>query len=68
MPAVRMMSGKGTRKTKIAMKAAAAIPIISLFFSARPPMRKTAWTTTASTAAFNPKNSPSIRPTLPKAA
>jgi|GEM_PF-5535923 len=49
----------------MARKAAAAIPRITPFFSARDPTRTTAWTTTASTAAFRPKNSPStsgVRP------
>ena len=41
---------------------------ITLFFSARLPMRITASSTMASTAAFRPKNSAWTIPTAPKAA
>ena len=53
------ISGKGTPKTKIATKAAAATATLARLRSARPPMRSTAWTTIASTAALRPKNTPS---------
>lgn len=60
-----MMSGNGTAKPKIATKEAAAMATIAPFFRAREPMRMTACTTMASTAAFSPKNSASTGPTLP---
>ena len=63
-----MMIGNGTLKKKIAMKAAAASPIMIRLRSARLPTRTTAWITMASTAAFNPKNSASTKLTLPKPA
>ncbi len=50
------------------MKAMAASAIMIRLRSARFPMRTTAWITIASTAGFNPKNSASTNPTLPKAA
>ena len=52
------MSGKGKLKKKMAMKAAVAMPTITLLVSTRRPMRMTASTTTAMTAGFSPKNSP----------
>ena len=51
-----MMTGNGTAKKKIATKAAAARTCRGLLFSERRPMRMTASTTIASTAAFRPKN------------
>ena len=67
-PAPRMMSGNGTLRKKIATKAAAASPIMTRFLSDRLPTRTTASSTTASTAAFSPKNSAATMPTLPQAA
>ncbi len=67
-PAEMMMIGKGTLKKKMAMKAVAARAIMIRLRSARLPTRTTAWMTMASTAAFSPKNSASMTPTLPKAA
>ena len=49
-----MISGNGTPK-KIATNAAAAIPTMTRFLSARLPIRTTASSTIASTAAFRPK-------------
>ena len=63
-----MITGKGTPSTKIATKDAAAMPIIAPFFSARDPMRSTACSTMASTAALRPKNSPSSAPVWPQIA
>ena len=63
-----MMMGNGTAKKKIAMKLAAASAIMMLFLSARLPMRTTASSTIASTAAFKPKNNACTTPTLPSAA
>ena len=63
-----MMNGNGTPRKKIATNATAAMPTITLFFSARLPMRMTASSTMASTAAFRPKNSAWTMPTVPKAA
>src|SRR3546814_4539755 len=57
--AASTISGKGTSSTKIATNASAAKPRMTLFFKAREPTRTTACSTTASTAAFNPKNNPS---------
>jgi hypothetical protein len=53
---------------KIATNAAAAMLTIAWFFSARRPMRATASSTIASTAAFRPKNSACTTPIWPKAA
>ena len=58
------MSGNGTPKKKIATNAAAAMPTITRFLSARLPMRSTASSTMASTAAFRPKNSAWTMPDL----
>ncbi len=44
------------------------MPIITRFLSARDPMRITAWTTMASTAALRPKNRPSNAPVSPQIA
>ena len=63
-----MMSGKGSLRKKMPTNAAAATPTIARFLSARRPMRTTASSTTASTAALRPKNSACTAPTLPKAA
>ena len=60
-----MISGNGTPKTKIATKDAAAMATMAPFLSARPPIRITACTTMASTAAFSPKKSASTAPTSP---
>ena len=49
------MSGNGTPRKKIATNAAAAIPTMTWFLSARLPIRTTASSTIASTAAFRPK-------------
>ena len=54
------ISGNGTPRAKMATKASAASTTMALFLSARLPTRRTASTTTASTAAFSPKNSVSI--------
>jgi len=51
------ISGKGAPNRKMARKDAAARPSMTLFFRARLPMRNTACSTIASTAAFSPKNS-----------
>ena len=59
------MSGNGTPRKKIATNAAAAIPTMTRFLSARLPIRTTASSTIASTAAFRPKNSAWTIPTLP---
>ena len=61
-----MISGNGTSKKKIATNAAAAMPTMTRFFSARRPIRTTASSTIASTAALRPKNSAWTMPTLPK--
>ncbi|MDP7396897.1 MAG: hypothetical protein QF541_08510, partial [Lentisphaeria bacterium] len=45
-------------------KDAAAMASIELFFKAREPMRMTACTTIASTAALSPKNNASTGPTM----
>jgi hypothetical protein len=66
-PAARTISGNGTAKKKMAMKAPAAIAA-QRCLSARAPIRRTASRTIASTAAFSPKNRASTAPTLPKAA
>ena len=66
--APRMITGNGTPNAKIATNEAAAIPIIVRFFRARDPMRITACTTMASTAALRPKNSPSSAPVSPQIA
>ena len=63
-----MMSGNGTPKAKMAMNAPAAMAIMTRFFSARLPMRRTASSTIASTAAFRPRNSACMMATAPKAA
>ena len=63
-----MMSGKGMAKKKIPTNAAAASASITLFLSARLPIRTTASSTIASTAAFSPKNSAATTGTLPNAA
>ena len=47
------------------MKAAAARPCMVRLRSARLPTRSTACTTTASTAAFSPKNTAETAPMLP---
>jgi hypothetical protein len=60
-----MISGNGAPKKKIAMKASAAMAIMTRLRSARLPTRNTAWITMASTAAFRPKNKASTKPTLP---
>jgi len=49
-------AGNGTSKKKIATNPAAAMAFCARPTSARLPMRMTASTTTASTAAFSPKN------------
>ncbi|MNO04676.1 hypothetical protein D3C81_2257890 [compost metagenome] len=67
-PAAMMTMGNGTRNRNSAMNAEMAIAIITRFLSARVPMRITACSTTASTPALSPKNSPSIAVTSPKAA
>src|SRR3546814_6578607 len=63
--AASTISGRGTSSTKIATNASAAKPRMTLFFKAREPTRTTACSTTASTAAFNPKNNPSTSGTSP---
>ena len=63
-----MINGNGTSKTKMATKAAAAIASITRFLSARRPMRTTACSTIASTAALSPKNSASTTGTSPSPA
>jgi len=60
-----MMIGNGTARKKIATNASAASATINLFFNARLPMRSTASSTMASTAAFNPKNNAVTIGTLP---
>ena len=67
-PAARMINGNGTSKKKMATKAAAAIATITPLFSARRPMRTTASSTIASTAALRPKNSASTTGTSPRPA
>ena len=62
------MTGNGTAKKKIATKAAAASACMGRLFSARLPMRMTASTTIASTAAFSPKNAAATKPTWPQSA
>ena len=47
------------------LPAIAASAIITRLRNARFPTRTTAWTTIASTAAFSPKNTASMKPTLP---
>jgi hypothetical protein len=64
-PAARTISGNGVPKAKIATNDATARPTITRFFSAARPIRNTACSTTASTAAFSPKNSPSTTGTSP---
>ena len=63
-----MISGNGTSKTKMATNAAAASATITRFRSARRPMRTTASSTIASTAALSPKNSASTTGTSPSPA
>ncbi len=63
-----MINGNGTPKTKIATNAATASPIMAAFFKARLPMRMTASSTIARTAAFSPKNSAWTGPTSPSVA
>ena len=63
-----MISGNGTSKKKMATKAAAAIATMTPLFSARRPMRTTASSTIASTAALRPKNSASTTGTSPSPA
>ena len=55
-PAAIMIKGNGIAKKKIATNAAAASACMGRLFSARRPTRIRASTTTASTAAFRPKN------------
>ena len=52
-------------KKKMPTKAAAASARITLFFSDRLPMRTTASSTMARTAALSPKNNAAIAGTLP---
>ena len=66
--ALRTINGNGMSKKKMPMNAAAASRRRALFFSARLPMRTTASTTIASTAAFNPKNRAATAGTLPYSA
>jgi hypothetical protein len=56
IPAAITISGKGTLKKKIPIKANAASTSIGRLFSARLPTRCTACNTIASTAAFRPRN------------
>ena len=59
------MAGKGAAKAKMATKETAAMVIVTAFFSARLPMRTTACSTMASTAALRPKNRAATKPRLP---
>jgi hypothetical protein len=61
-----MISGKGTAKKKMRMKAAAARIVSRLLVSARRAIRRTASTTIARTAALTPKKIASTGPTLPR--
>ena len=65
LAAARTMSGNGASRKKIATKAAAASPIRTRFLSARLPIRTTASSTMASTAAFSPKKRAETKPILP---
>ena len=65
-PAARMISGNGTSRKKIATNAVAASATMTRLRSARRPMRTTASSTIASTAAFRPKNSAATAGTSPK--
>ncbi|MCY1557959.1 hypothetical protein D9M68_948540 [compost metagenome] len=53
-PAASTMAGNGVLNAKIATKAAAAMPHIQPFFSARVPMRCAACKTSAITAGLMP--------------
>ena len=66
-PAASTIAGNGTPKAKIATNAAAATARAGPLPSARRPIRTTACSTMASTAAFSPKNSASTSPPSPKA-
>jgi hypothetical protein len=63
-----MTSANGTAKKKMPTKASAASATILRFLSARLPTLTTASSTTASTAAFSPKNSACTMATSPNAA
>ena len=65
IPAVITISGKGTLKKKVPVKAKAASTSIGRLFSARPPTRCTACSTIASTAAFRPRSKAVTTGTLP---
>ena len=67
-PAPNTIKGKGTFRKKMPMNAAAARLSMTLFLSARLPIRHTASITMASTAALSPKNSAATTPILPYAA
>ena len=66
--AAKMMSGNGSAKKKMPTKASAAIATSARLLSARLPTRTTASSTTASTAAFRPKNSDCTMPIWPNSA
>ena len=59
------MIGNGTPKKKIVTNAVAASAIMTRFLRDLLPTRTTAWSTTASTAAFKPKKRAVTKPTLP---
>ena len=63
MAAASTIAGKGTSNRKIPTNASAASATMARFLSARLPMRRTASTTTASTAAFRPKKTHCTRRT-----
>jgi hypothetical protein len=63
-----MISGNGTANKKIATNAATANACMGLLFRERRPMRITASTTIARTAAFRPKNAAATKPTWPHSA
>ena len=65
IPAVMTISGKGTLKKKMPIKANAASTSIGRLFSARLPTRCTACSTIASTAAFRPRYKAVMTGTLP---
>ena len=60
-----MMTGNGILKKKIATNDAPAIATRSQLRRVRLPIRTTALTTIATTAACRPNSNPAIHPTLP---
>jgi hypothetical protein len=60
-----MISGNGTPSAKIATKAIAATSCSGRAPSERRPIRTTACSTIARTAAFRPKKKPDTRPVAP---